>query len=347
MITYDDFVSLANKAQSNHALSAAELVAFIKEGSVRAYKAGDQSRQEEDVIADFSPQTKELKLSVMKKVVSNVQNPRKECTVIEGKVALGQMAAIAVNDPNTNKSIEAAVQEMRRLLEFSSKKTENIATKTKYQELKEHCLPAKILTLASDAVTVSIAGAEAFLPKSEQIPGEQLIPDSEVMVYVQELRETDGTQIIVSRRHQTLVSHAMRQLIPEVDLGVIEIKAVARIAGKRSRVAVYSKNLSAVERCEKRTAKVVEALGGEKVEFIEWYEDQKAYIASALKAEVRDVQVAPTKKAALVEMFRDSAEKNLDSKSYVDVVKLAQDLTGYHIQIRLVGRDATTDLPGV
>jgi N utilization substance protein A len=167
------------------------------------------------------------------------------------------------------------------------------------------------------------------------------------MVYVQELRDIDGGQIIVSRRHRALVSQAMRQVIPEVDLGVIEIKAVARIAGYRSRVAVYSKNLSAVERCEKRSASIVQALGGEKIEFVEWYEDKKAYIASSLKTEVRDVELFPGKKAVVVEAFKDSAEKNLDSQSFTDVLKLAQDLTGYHIQIRLVARDSTTNLPGV
>lgn len=346
MITYDDLVSLANKA-SNHALGEAELVAFVQEGSVRAYKAGDQARQQEEVIADFSPQTKELRLSVMKKVVSNVQNPRKECTALEGKVALGQMAAIAVNDPNTFESIDAAVQEMRRLFEFNTKKAENISIKTRYQELKGHCLPAKILKLATDAVTVSIDGTEALLTNDQQIPGEQLIKDGEIMVYVLELRETDGTQIIASRRHQALVSQALRQVIPEVDLGVIEIKAIGRIAGNRSRVAVYSKVVSAVERCDKRAASVAQALGGEKVDFIEWYEDKKAYIASCLKAEVRDVQLFPTKKAAVAEVFKDSAEKNLDSQSYVDILKLAQDLTGHHIQVRLVARDATSNLPGV
>jgi N utilization substance protein A len=348
MITHDNLLNLAQKAHNNHALSEAQLVDFVKEGSIRAYKAGNPSRQEEDVTVDFHPQTKELRLSVMKRVVSHVQNPHKECTETEGKVPLGQVAAIAVNDANTFKSIEAAVQEMRRLLEFASKKAESSATKAKYQELKEHCLSAKILELTNDAVTVSIAGTAALLPMDEQIPGEQLNPDSEIMVYVQELREIDGGQIIVvSRRHQALVSHAMRQVIPEVDLGAIEIKAVARIAGKRSRVAVYSKILPAVERCEKRVTKVAQALGGEKVDVIEWYEDKKAYIASALKAEVRDVQLFPTKKAAVVELFKDSAEKNLDSKSYMDVLKLAQDLTGYHIQIKLVVKDTTTDLPGV
>jgi N utilization substance protein A len=347
MITYDDLVTLAKQAQSNHALSEQEVLAFVQEGSVRAYKAGNQSRQEEDVAVDFDPQTNQLRLSVLKTVVSSVQNPRKECTATEGKVPLGQIAPIVVNDPNTNKSIEAAVREMQRLLEFNSKKTENSLIKAKYQELKEHCLPAKILKYINDAATVSIAGTEALLPQAEQIPGEQLIPDSEVMVYVQELRQTDTSQIIVSRRHKVLVSHAVRQIIPEVDLGVIEIKAVGRIAGRRSRVAVYSKNLPAVERCEKKTEKVVQALGGEKVDFIEWYEDDRAFIASSLKAEVREVHLFPGKKAALVELFKDSAEKNLEAHSFLDILKVAELLTGYKIDIKLVFKDETSDLPGI
>lgn len=341
MVTHEELKELSEKSQGNYSLSEEELIAFVKGGAVRAYKVADSARNNEDVIADFNPETKELRLSVRKTVVNEVKDAHKECTQDEGKMALGEIASILVNDPDTYKAIDAAVRGMRRVIESGWKKDNVELVKTKFQEFKEHCLSGTIMDAKANPVRVMVGGIETLLPETEQLAGESLNQNQEVTVYVQELRQTAaGHEVIVSRRHPTLVSHAMRRQISEVDLGVIEIKAVGRIAGKRSRVSVYSKNLAALERCNDKASNVSEDIGGEPVEFIEWYADIKANIVSSLKVEARDVHIIESERQALVEVFKES---NIDGES----LELGRQLTGYQIEVKLVPKDSSTELPGV
>lgn len=343
MVSYEQLVELSNKSQGNYSLSVEELTAFVKAGAIRAYKAGDAARQKEDVVADFNPESKELRLSVQKKVVSEVKDSHTECLPDAGNATLGDIATLPVTDADTYKSIDAAVEAMRVTIE-SNWKAENVELiKTKFQEFKEHCLSAEIVKTQANSVTVQIGGVEAILPNEEQIAGELLTTHDETMVYVKELRQTGaGSDIIVSRRHPALVSHAMRKQIPEVDMGVIEIKKVARIAGNQSRVAVFSKDLGALTRCEDKADVVSKELGGEKVSFIEWYSDTKAFIVSSLKIEAREVHLIDSEKQALVEVFKDTAH-SIDS----DTLELAKQLTGFKIETKLVAKDASSDLPGI
>ncbi len=341
MVSYDELVNLSKKSQGNYSLTEDELIAFVKGGAVRAYKAGDTSRKDEDVSADFNAETKELRLSVRKKVATEPHNENSEA-----QNNAEALASIPITDAETYKAIDAAVQGMRRLIETSWKEENVDLIKTKYQEFKEHCLPAKVTDAKSYPAIVSIAGIEASLPIDEQIPTEILQNEAELTVYVKELREADGKcEIVVSRRHPQLVSYAMRQVIPEVDLGNIEIKAVSRIAGRQSRVAVVSKDMGAVERCQAKASKVQQLIGGEKVDFVEWYADTKAFVASSLKMEVRDVHIIESEKQALVEVFKEQTESAIDSNT--DVLKLSQELTGYKIEIKKVDKDAASELPGI
>ncbi|CAN5564383.1 transcription termination factor NusA [soil metagenome] len=343
MVTYDELVNLAKKSQGNYSLTEDELIGFVKGGAVRAYKAGDASRTDEDVSADFNAQTKELRLSVRKKVVAETKDPHIECTEAEGKASLGEVAEIAVLDTDTYKAIDAAIKGMKSLIESGWKKENVDLVKTKFQEFKDHCLSGKLINTKTNSAVVSISAVDCLLPTDEQLPNEKLEEDADLIVYVKELRQTGETwDIIVSRQHPGLVSYAMRQVIPEVDLGNIEIKSVARIAGKHSRVAVVSKDMGAVERCQAKATKVSQLVGGETVDFVEWYADTKAYIASSLKMEVRDVHIIESEKQALVEVFKEQA-----NDANADIIKLAQDLTGYKIEIKTVAKDAASELPGV
>lgn len=347
MVTYDELVNLSKKSQGNYSLTEDELIAFVKGGAVRAYKAGDASRKDEDVTADFHAETKELQLSVKKKVVTTVQDSHKECSQQESNLAIGELAEIAVTDTDTYRAIDAAVQGMRRLIEANQKKENVDLVKTKFQEYKEHCLPAQVTDAESFPAKVSISGIEASLPIDEQVPTEQLKNDTELTVYVKELKQTENTsEIIVSRRHPNLVSHAMREVIPEVDLGNIEIKAVSRIPGIHSRIAVKSTDMGAVERCQSKAWKVSQLIGGEKVDFVEWYDDTKANIASAVKMEVRDVHLTEPDKQALVEVFKEQSASTKEL-SHQDIAILVQQLTGYKVEIKVVAKESGSELPGV
>ena len=346
MVTHNDLINLTKMWNKSLTLAEEQLVSFVKGAAIRAYKAGSAPRKNEDVDAKFNAQTKQLRLIVKKKVVAQVKDNHKECTQADGKSDIGEIASIEVTDQATYKSIDAAFEAMKKLVAAHWKKENSMLVKTKFQEMKQKCVPAIVAGSEGKQVLVRVSEMDCFLPADEQIKGESYELGKELVVYVKELKEEEGAaDLIVSRKDAALVSYVMRRNIPEVDVGSIQIKAVARLAGSRSRVAVWSKNFGPTERCQKRAAKVSSELGGETIDFIEWYLEVKAYIASALKVEARDVHVIESEKQALVEVFKDSAEQALDGHG--EAIKLASELTGYKIEVKLVARDESTNLPGV
>ncbi len=327
MVTYDELIKLAKMSEKSLGLTEEQLVSFVKNGAVRAYKAGMDKRKDEDVLAEFNAETKQLRLMLKKK-------------------ESGGTAQIEITDADTYRAIDTALAGMQKLLVSEWKKANALLVKTKFQEFKATCLLARVTGIEGSQVTVTINNIEAHLLQEEQVASEQYAAGQELAVYVKSLKEEcGGCDMIVSRKDPALVSYAVRRHIPEVDVGNIEVKAVARIAGKRSRVAVWSKDFGPAERCTKRQDKVSNELGGESVDFVEWYPEIKAFIASAVKAEARDVHVIESEKQALIEVFKDSAEQALNPQE--EVIKLAQELTGYRIEVKLVSRDESTELPGV
>ncbi len=347
MATYDELISLALKSKGSFDLQEDDLVSFVKAGAIRAYKAGDPARQDEDVQADFNVETKKLRLSLRKKVVEQVTNTHTECTPEEGKLPVGEMASVEIADEGTYKSIDAAISAMRKEIEAGWKQANSDLVKNKFQEMKGACLPAQILEPDSiGSISVIINQLDAMLPAQEQVPGETFHVGQTVLVFVKDLVEGgNSSNIIVSRTAPEVVMQALKLHIPEVDTGNIEVKGIARIPGKCSRIAVFSNDMNAVERCEKRIEKIKGELGKEVVEFIEWYEDIKSFIVSSLRVEARDVLLIEGEKQALVEVFKDAAEKVPDLQGVSK--KQAEELTGYKLDIKLVARNAESELPGV
>ncbi len=185
MVTYEELVSLALKSKGSYDLTDEDVISFVKEGAIRAYKAGDSSRANEEVQADFNVETKNLRLSVQKKVVETVTDTHTECTEEEGKLPVGEQALIEVADERTYKAIRAAVSAMRKEIEASWKNANSDLVKIKYQEMKGACLPAQILDADSiGSIPVAINQLDALLPVQEQIPGEQFHAGQTILVLV-------------------------------------------------------------------------------------------------------------------------------------------------------------------
>ena len=132
----------------------------------------------------------------------------------------------------------------------------------------------------SGAATLKIGKAEAVLPKSEQVGGEELREGDHVKVYVVDVKETEkGPRAMISRTHPDLVKRLFETEVPEIYDGTVEIKSVSREAGSRTKLAVWSKdpNVDAVGACigarGARVGNVVNELGGEKIDIIEYSED--------------------------------------------------------------------------
>ena len=158
-----------------------------------------------------------------------------------------------------------------------------------YADREGEIVYGTVQTANRDLVTVALDRVEAILPKSGQMPGERYAPNQRLRVYVSEVkRSPKGPQIIVSRTHKLMLKRLMELEIPEIFQGAVEIKAIAREAGSRSKVAVWSTQdgVDPVGACVGmrgvRIQGLVRELGGEKIDVVEWDPDPRTFIKHAL-----------------------------------------------------------------
>jgi len=193
---------------------------------------------------------------------------------------------------------------------------------------------------------VDLGKVEALLPASEQIYGERYDHGARIKVFIVEVRKTNkGPQILVSRTHPGLLKRLFELEVPEIAEGYVEIKAVAREPGQRSKIAVVSheKNIDPVGACVgakgSRVRMVVNELRGEKVDIIPWSEDPVQFVMSALSpAKVKDVVINEEEETAEV-VVPDSMLSLAIGKEGQNA-RLAAKLTGWRIDIKSESQEA-------
>ncbi len=186
---------------------------------------------------------------------------------------------------------------------------------------------------------VDLDKAEAILPLSEQVPRETFRIGSRIRVFVMEVRKTNkGPQVVLSRSHPNLVRRLFEQEIPEIDQGLVEIKDVAREAGSRSKVSVFTEeeDIDAVGAClgprSSRVNNISEELHGEKIDVIQWSADTATYVANALQP-AKVVSVHLSERDHLAEAVVPEHQLSLAIGKEGQNVRLAAKLTGWRIDI--------------
>jgi len=190
-------------------------------------------------------------------------------------------------------------------------------------------------------VTVQIGSAEYVLPKGEQVPGEELKEGQHIKVFIVDVFETErGPKVKISRTHAGLVRRLFENEVPEIFDGVIEVKAISREAGSRTKLAVVSHDdaIDPIGSCigpkGTRIAKIVQELDGEKIDVIRYSDDPAAFIAEALSpAKVLQVEMEPDGSKACHVTVPD-AQLSLAIGNKGQNVRLAARLTGWKIDIR-------------
>jgi N utilization substance protein A len=183
-------------------------------------------------------------------------------------------------------------------------------------------------------------GVEALLPQQEQVPGERYDHGSRIKAYITEVRRSPrGPQIVCSRTHPNLIRKLFELEVPEVAEAIVEIKAVAREPGHRSKIAVESRdpNVDALGACVgpkgSRVRMVVNELRGEKVDIVPWAEDASVFVANALSpAKAKEVRINTESQTAevIVPDFQLSLAIGKEGQN----ARLAARLTGWRIDIK-------------
>ncbi len=234
-----------------------------------------------------------------------------------------------------------AAQTAKQVILQRIREAEKQAVLADFQTKVGMILPGMVLRFDGPNVIVDIGRTQAVMPVSEQSQGERYHLNQRLTFYIEGIRETPrGNEIIVSRAHKGLVEGLFKREVPEVAQGAVELRVVAREAGGRTKVAVFSTQSgvdpvgSCVGQKGVRVQGVISELGGnEKVDIIQYSEDAKQFITAAL-APAKDIDVIldETKKAAQVMVPEDQLSLAIGRDG--QNVRLAAKLTGWKIDIQ-------------
>ena len=236
-----------------------------------------------------------------------------------------------------------AAQTAKHVIRQGIREVERSQVMKEFQSRHQELVGAKVERVdpKTGAATLTIGKAEAVLPKAEQVGDEILIEGSMIKVYIVDVKETEkGPKATISRTHPGLVKRLFESEVPEIFDGIVEIKAVSREAGSRTKLAVYSsdEDVDAVGACigqkGARVNQIVDELGGEKIDIIEYSEEPEKFIAAALSpADVIAVELEPDGSHACRVTVPDG-QLSLAIGNKGQNARLAARLTGWKIDIR-------------
>jgi N utilization substance protein A len=232
-----------------------------------------------------------------------------------------------------------AAQTAKQVIVQKIREAEKVSVFNEYGEKEGTIVNGTVQRLERGNLFVDMGRATAILPFEEQIPGEKYKPGERIRGYLYKVEETPkGIFLRLSRSHPKFLEELFRTESPELGTGVVEIKAIAREAGSRSKIAVASKDEhidpvgSLVGQRGVRVSTVMSELGGEKIDIIEWSADPKKFIEEALSpARILSVTLNEAEKKAEVEVAAD--QQSLAIGKGGQNVRLAAKLTGWKIDI--------------
>ncbi len=300
---------------------------------------------DENIIVTMNPDEGVLSVIIRKDVVEEVTDPERELTLDQAlqytkRAKVGNTIDIKL-DPKHFGGIDA--QSAKHVIRQGNREAEKNQQVMEFQRRNQELVTAVITRVdpRSGAATIQVGKGETILPKAEQMECDNITEGAHIKVYVVDIKETEkGLRALVSRTHPGLVTRLFENEVPEIFDGTVEIKSVAREAGSRTKMAVLSHdaNVDAVGACiGQRGARVngiVEELGGEKIDIVEYSDDPATFIAAALApAKVLGVEMDPEGAKACRVTVPD-AQLSLAIGNKGQNARLAVKLTGWKIDIR-------------
>ncbi len=336
-----DFLDALNQLAMERNLDKLELVTNFENALEQAYERNIEPGKEIDVIID--PDSGELEVLVIRKVVEEVLNPDTEISLedaleLDDEISVGMELEFPV-DPE--KFTRIALQTTKQVITQKIREAERQMILDEYKDRKGEIMTATVSRLDNKRnVFVDLGRGEALMTVREQIHGERYPIGNRIKVYIKEVESSNrGPSIMVSRSAPELLEYLMKQEIPEIADGTVVLKAIAREAGQRSKVAVSSNNpnVDPIGACigqrGSRIQAVTSELQRERVDVIEWDPNPAEFIRNALSpAKVGRITIDDEKKEASVSVPSDQLSLAIGKSG--QNVRLAAKLTGYKLDLK-------------
>lgn len=301
----------------------------------------------ENVVFKIDPEKNTFDAKLVKTVVDEVFDPNFEVTLEEAqkinkrkKFAVGDEIEVPIDPKRLGwTSVSSARNVIRQGIRAGEKGQSLVEFQSKLGEIVTALVER--IDPKSGVATIKIGKSEAVLPKSEQLGHDDLREGDHIKVYIADVKDNEkGPHAIISRTHPGLVKRLFEQEVPEIFDGIVEIKSISREAGSRTKMAVSSTDpdIDAIGACigskGARVNKIVEELGGEKIDIIEYSDDPQNYISAALSpATVCKVEIIDEETKSCKATVPDG-QLSLAIGNKGQNARLAARLTGWRIDIR-------------
>ena len=338
-----EFFEALRLLEKEKGISGDYLLEKIESAIIIAVKRDFGGSENISVILD--PETSAFAVSIRKTVVEEVLNPEEEmlqeqAVKYKKSAKVGDVVEIPLE---TKKFGRIAAEAAKHVIRQGIREAERGQQIQEYERKNQELVTAVVQRVDPEtgAVTLEIGNSQAVLPVNEQMETDRFNEGDRIKVFVVKvLKNEKSARMLISRTHAGLVKRLFEMEVPEIYDGVVEIKAVSREAGSRTKLAVYAKdeNVDPVGACigphGSRVAGIVEELGGEKIDIVRYSEDPAEFIAAALSpAKVTHVEIDPSaEKACRVTVPENQLSLAIGNKG--QNARLAARLTGWSIDIR-------------
>jgi N utilization substance protein A len=341
MAMMSEFISAINQIAAERGIEKEEIFTALESAILVAYKkekfSGEEKEEElgSNLTVELDRETGEFKLIATKEVVKKVKDNDMEISIEEAEmispsVEVGDSVQIEMPTEDFGR---IAAQTAKQVILQKIRESEKEAVISEYSDKVGEIFTALMQRMQRGEVVFEIGKATAFMPPEEQIPNEFYRVGDRYKVL---LKDIVDSQMVVSRADPKFLIELFKLEVPEIESGVLEVMAIAREAGSRSKMAVRSTQDgvdpigSCVGQRGIRIANVMNELGEEKIDIIEWDEDPEEFVAKALSpAKIEEVTIEDETATVTVADDQLSLAIGRDGQN----VRLAWKLTGYKIDI--------------
>lgn len=335
-----ELIRALDEVERNKGISKEVILDALEKALEKSYEKNFDDNTNVEV--NINEETGDIKVYALKEVVEEVNDPMREISLAEARlkrkrIEIGDTMKIEVKPKNFGR---VAAQTARNIVIQKIRDAERESIYEEYIDRLREMITGTVQRIDFNNYYINLGKTEGVVPPVEQIPQEVVKAGDRLKLYVADVRNTaKGPQILLSRAHPQLVVRLFEQEVPEVTDGTVEIMSVAREAGSRTKLAVFSNdpNVDPIGACVgprgSRVNTIVEELQGEKMDIIIYDKDIKKFISNALSpSQVERVITNMPEKSAVVIVPDDQLSLAIGKEG--QNVRLAARLTGWKIDIK-------------
>lgn len=337
-----ELISALTELEKERGISKDVLIEAIETAIVSAFKKNYGTSSSSSVRVEFNQNTGAINVFSRREVVDEIEDPTYEIELEEAKeIDINYDIGDVIEEEVTPADFgRIAAQTAKQVVIQKIREAERSNVYDAYSNREGDVVSGTVQRADHRQVIVDLGDVEAVLPLGEQIPGEQYGQHGRLRFYINEVRQSSkGPQVFLSRTHPGLLKALFEFEVPEIQSGEVEIKSVAREAGNRSKIAVYSRddNIDPIGACVgsrgSRVQSVVSELGNERIDIVEWVPDTGEFIKNALSpAKVIYVRIDEEEKVAYTVVPNDQLSLAIGKAG--QNARLAARLTGWRIDIK-------------